>query len=414
MMNEILRHDKHCRVCGEHKIVTIIQLKDTPLEDHFVSRNNLNNEQPVYPLELALCEVCGYVHLPYLVNPIASYASYTYNSAITVGLRSHFDKYAEKIATTFCIKLNSLVVDLGSNDGSMLASFKKIGMQVLGVEPARDIALQANSAGLTTINAFFTKEIANQIINVHGVASLVTANYMYANVDNVIEFTKNVTHILSQDGLFVIQTGYHPEQMKINMFDYIYHEHFSYFTVEVLQTIFLKCGLEVIHVEKTSPKGGSIRVVGQLLGGKRQIESAVSEIILEERRAGINKIETYKLFSKNINEIKNNLHFKLNQLKKIGKKIVGFGASHSTTTLIYHFELSYFIDYLIDDNTAKHGLYSPGYHLPVYSTDVLYEDPPDYVLILAWQHQESIITKHNKYSINGGYWIVPLPRIEIL
>lgn len=413
MFDQILRKDTHCRLCGKVKINTLFKLNDTPLEDQFVSEEKKDIVQPTYPLEFAICEDCGYVHLPYIVSPEASYADYVYVSGVTVGLRNHYDAYAREIVSKFKIPEGSLVIDLGSNDGSMLASFKRLGMKIVGVEPTKSIAKQANYTGLPTINAYFTDEVATQILKEHGPASVITANYMYANVYNVIGFTKDVSKLLAPDGVFVVQTGYHPEQMKIRMFDYIYHEHFSYFTVEVINDVFSGCGLELIDAKKMTPKGGSIRVVGQLKNSIRTKNSSVEELIEEERRNGMRKAETYRKFAKEIAISKKQVLDLLGEIKKSGKKIVGFGASHSTTTLTYHFELELYIDYIVDDNKLKHGTYSPGYHIPVYSTDRLYENPPpDYVIILAWQHGNSIMEKHRKYLSNNGHWIVPLPKLQ--
>jgi hypothetical protein len=412
MSEHVLRHDKCCRLCGSQHITPVLKLKDTPLEDQFVKDKSI--KQPIYPLELALCENCSYVHLPHIVSPEASYADYVYVSGVTVGLRTHFDQYAKKIVNDFAIPEDSLVVDLGSNDGSMLASFKKMNMNIVGVEPASNIAAQANKSGLKTVNAFFTDEVVMQILDAHGPASVITANYMYANVDDVSSFTENVAKLLTSNGIFVVQTGYHPDQMKINMFDYIYHEHFSYFTVEVLKNIYSKCGLELIHVEKLAPKGGSIRAVGQLKKGSRLVDSSVEKTIAEEQKVGMKKKETFQKFSLELAELKSQLLEKLIQLKSEDKKIVGFGASHSTTTLLYHFEIAELIEYLVDDNEMKQGMYSPGYHLPVYSSEKLYEDMPDYVVMLAWQHRASITERHQRYLNNGGHWIVPLPQLKIL
>ena len=408
MSEHVLRHDKHCRICGSQRISTVLHLNDTPLEDQFVSHENKMMVQPVYPLDLAICEDCGYVHLPYIVNPEASYTDYVYVSSLTVGLRNHYDQYAKEIVKDFKIPKDSLVVDLGSNDGSMLASFKRLGMKVVGVEPASNIASQANEAGLTTINDFFTDGVTSKILEGHGSARVVTANYMYANIDDVVGFTRAVSKLLTPDGIFVMQTGYHPEQMKIKMFDYIYHEHFSYFTVEVLNDLFSSCGIELIHAKKTTPKGGSIRIIGQLKNGKRAIDASVQKLINEERQQGMRDSETYRKYALEITDSKNQLLNLLNELKSAGKKIVGFGASHSTTTLFYHFELAPFIDYLVDDNQLKHGRYSPGHHLPVYPTSKLSEDMPDCVLILAWQHKDSILNKHQK-KYSSIQWIIPLP-----
>jgi hypothetical protein len=411
---KMMRHDRDCRLCGSSRVTSVMRLCDTPLEDQFVTESNLGIEQPVFPLELAICENCGYVHLPHIVSPEASYSDYVYVSGVTVGLRPHFDGYAIELVGDFGVPQGALAVDLGSNDGSMLDSFKRLGMRVLGVEPARQIALKANEAGLSTINDFFTSDVAAKIVQLHGSANIVTANYMYANIDDVREFTMNVAKLLSPDGIFAVQTGYHPEQMRIKMFDYIYHEHFSYFTVEVLKQLFESCGLELIQAQKTSPKGGSIRVIGQLKAGKRQLDGSVQRIVMEERKQGMCDPETYREFSAVIAASRDRTLELLEGIKAEGKRVVGFGASHSTTTLIYHFGLGPYIEYLVDDNPLKHGRYSPGYHIPVFSSQKLYEDLPDYAIILGWQHQKSIMERHAKYLMTNGHWIVPLPQLQIL
>lgn len=410
MSDKVLRHDTQCRLCGSGRITTVFRLNDTPLEDQFLVTDSI--AQPVYPLELAICEDCGYLHLPHIVSPEASYADYVYVSGVTVGLRGHYDQYAKDIVSDFKIADGALEVDLGSNDGSMLASFKKLGMKVLGVEPAGSIAALANRDGLTTINDFFTEQVASKIVTEYGQASVVTANYMYANIDDVTSFTKSVETLLAPDGIFVVQTGYHPEQMKIKMFDYIYHEHFSYFTVEVLKKLFESCGLELIDAQKTAPKGGSVRIVAQRSGAGRKASASVEKLIAEERAQGMHLPDTYRKFALEIAASKHQLLELLKGLKAEGKKIAGFGASHSTTTLIYHFELAPYLDYLVDDNELKHGKYSPGYHLPVFSSEKLQSDLPDYVLILGWQHQGSIIARHK--LAGNGRWIIPLPELKIV
>jgi hypothetical protein len=415
MDKKVIREDSQCRICGSGNLTTVLRLNDTPLEDQFVSDVNKNVLQPVYPLQVALCGDCGYVFLPNIVSPEASYADYIYESGVTVGLRNHYDEYAKEIVADYVIQPDSLVVDLGSNDGSMLASFKKIGMKVVGVEPAKGIAKKATESGIYTINDFFTDKVVSQIRAGYGLASVVTANYMYANIDDVLTFTKAVSKLLTPEGVFVVQTGYHPEQFKTKMFDYIYHEHFSYFTVEVLQRIFSSCDFELIQAVKTSPKGGSLRVVGKLKNGNRKIDTSISKLIDEEKTIGVREEAYYQNFSNVINVAKSNLIDLLAQLRSSGKKIVGLGASHSTTTLTYHFELAPFLEYIVDDNTLKHGRYSPGYHIPVYSTKKLYEaDAPEYVIILAWQHQNSILQKHDAFLNKGGKFIIPLPESKIL
>jgi hypothetical protein len=413
-MNKFIRKDTLCRICDSSNIDTILKLNSTPLEEQFVDESNRNIEQKSYPLELAICNNCGYVHLPYVVNPEESYVDYLYKSGVTPGLRLHYDDYAKKIVTKYKIKEKSFIVDLGSNDGSMLSSFKKQDMNVLGVEPAKLIAEHANQSGVETINDFFTDEVVSKILSSYGKADVISANYMYANIDNIVQFTKSVENLLSEDGIFVVETGYHPEQFKIKMFDYIYHEHFSYFTVGVITYLFNKCGLEIIDVQKIKPKGGSIRVVAQKQNGLRETLPSVDMIINSENESNIYQHEMYRNLSETLQELKLELTKLLKSIKAKGKSIVAFGASHSTTTLIYHFELGNYFEYIVDDNKAKHGQYSPGLHIPVFSTDKIYSDKPDYVLMLAWQHQDIICDRHSKFIENGGKFIVPLPNVCVV
>lgn len=414
MATEPIRHDTTCRLCGSHQISTVFHLTPTPPEDRFVSKEQLHVPQDVYPLILALCEACGYLHLPYVLSPEISYPDYIYITKVTLGLRNHYQEYADEILAMMQPISGSLVVDLGSNDGSMLGAFKKRGMKVLGVEPAQAIGKSANDAGIPTIVEFFTDRVTEHIIRKHGKASIVTANYMYANIDDLVSFTSNVAKLLAEDGVFVVQTGHHPEQMKIKMFDYIYHEHFSYFTLKVLRYLFARCGLELIDAQKTSAKGGSIRTVAQLAGGRWPVSERVAEIIREEENAGMERADTYFEFAAEIERVKNKISDLLHKLKAEGKRMVGYGASHSTTTLTYHFGLAQFMEYLVDDNPIKKGLYSPGYHLPVFPSQKLYQDKPDYVIVLAWQYKEPIITRNKQFSEQGGIFIVPLPELKII
>ncbi len=414
MNKKFIRKDTFCRICKSDNIETVLKLNNTPLEDQFVNKLNKHIEQKTFPLELAICKKCGYVHLPYIISPEISYVDYLYKSSVTPGLRSHYDEYAKNIVEKYNVNKESLVVDLGSNDGSMLASFKRQGMSVIGVEPAASISDYANQSGIKTINDYFSDKVVSEILADCGKADVVTANYMFANIDGIIEFTKLVESLLSDNGIFVVQTGYHPEQYKLKMFDYIYHEHFSYFTVGVLNYLFKKFSLEIIAVQKTKQKGGSIRVVVQKYNGLHKVESSVGKIIKEETEGDFYNIEMYRKFSNSLQELKAELIKLLQSIKDKKHSIVAFGASHSTTTLLYHFELSDYFEYIVDDNSEKYNLYSPGKHIPVFSTKKIYMDKPDYVLILAWQHSRVIMERHGIFIDNGGKFIVPLPDIKVI
>ena len=329
-----------------------------------------------------------------------------------MGLKKHFDDYAKKIVKDFKLKSNSFCVDIGSNDGSMLASLKKQKMNVIGVEPCYNISKKANKNGLKTINSFFDKKTVDKIKSLNGPAKLITLNYIYANVDNILEFTSNLKNLLAYDGILVIETGYHPKQMKNKMFDYVYHEHFSYFTLQNIKFIFDTIGLELLSATVTKPKGGSLRIVAQHYDGTRKQNNSINSIIAYEKKFGVKKINTYKKFFKSIEKRKKIIREKLNNFKKQGKKIVALGASHSTTVMLYHFGIRDSFKYIVDDNKKKHNLYSPGYHIPVYSTGKIYRDKVDVVFILAWQHQNAIMKKHKRFLKTNGIFVVPLPNYK--
>ena len=414
MDNQQVRIDQNCRICNSSKITNVFELKPTPPGDRFVPKAKLAQTSEKFPLIVAMCNECGYLHLSYVLNPEASYTDYVYETQITVGLNQHYLDYAKEIVSFSGIRRGSFVVDLGSNDGTMLNAFKKCGMRVLGVEPNEKIAGIANRRHLETINEYLNSTNVERIVEKYGRASIVTANYMFANIDDIMLFMQNVKRLLDGEGLFVIQTGYHPEQMKNNMFDYIYHEHFSYFSVKVLKQFFSKCGMEVIHVSKHSAKGGSIRAIVQHRGGKRVGDETVELFIREEENAGMHDAETYIRFAAEIDGRKKDLLELIGKIKSAGHSIVGYGASHNTTTLLHHFELGEYLEYIVDDNPIKHGLYSPGYHLPVYPSQKLYDEKPGYTILLAWQHRDSILKRNMKYLNEGGKFIVPLPELKVV
>ena len=414
MFKKPIRHDTACRICGSRNIKTVFQLNPTPPEDMFVPKEKLNVIQDAYPLVLALCENCGYLHLPFILNPEISYSHYLYETKITIGLTKQYQEYADQIISMTDARKGNLVVDLGSNDGTLLEAFKRRGMSVLGVEPSSSIAHVANDKEIYTINDFFTDSVVDKIIREFGHAEIITANYMYANIDDLHEFTNNVAKLLSKDGVFIVQTGYHPEQMKINMFDYIYHEHFSYFTLKVLKNLFAKHDLELIDAQKNPAKGGSLRVIAQRVGGKRLVVSSVNKILAEEENSLMHCPEPYLMFAKKIDGFKKQLNELIDHIEKDKKRIVGYGASHSTTTLTYHFDLGNHMRYLVDDNPLKQGMYSPGNHIIVHPSQYLLEDKPDYVIILAWQYQSQIIANNQLYLKDGGKFIVPLPELNVI
>ena len=392
----------------------VLPLTPSPLADSYISKEHIDIDQPIYPLDLYMCRDCGFSQLLDIVIPQAIYIDYIYETISSLGLVDHFSKYADDVFGEIKPQKDSLVIDIGSNDGTLLKFFKKHGMRVLGIDPAVEIAKNATEAGVNTLAAFYTQELAEQIVNEYGKATIITANNLYANVPDLDALTEAIKYALTPDGVFIFESFYMLDWYQNMVFDFTYHEHLSYFSVKPLQSFFKKHGMELIDVKRVPTKGGSLRYTVQFEGGKRPVSSSVSDLIKLETDAGIHDPETIKNFSKKILEKKQALNSVLSDLKKQGKKIAGYGASATTTTLIYHFGLRDAMEFIADDYDAKQHLFSPGYHIPVLPPEAIYEYNPDYVIILAWRYYEPIIKKHKKYLDAGGHFIVPLPDLKII
>ena len=334
---------------------------------------------------------------------------------MTVGLTKHYDEYAADLKKI--VKSRLCALDIGSNDGSFLKSLSNNGFKICGVEPASKLAKMANKIGLYTINDFFSKKINQKIIKKLGSKpSIISANYVFANIGNLKQILLNIKRLLSQNGVAVIQTGYHPSQFKQNMFDYIYHEHFHYFTVTSMFYLTKACSLKIFNLKKNNFKGGSIRYyITHQNNNHLKPRININEYLANETRPKLSKDNYYKVFFQKINEKKIKLKSYLNKKIK-NQTIIGFGASHSTTTLIYHFGLSKYLEYLIDDNISKIGRFSPGLKLQVFNPKSILNKSKNniVVIILAWQHRQTILNKYQKiFKKNKISIITPLPDFRI-
>ncbi len=413
MIKPVFRRNS-CRLCNSTNLKLVLQLTPTPLADSYVSKEYHNKVQKIYPLDLFLCHKCGLLQLLDVIQPEDIYLNYIYVTASSLGLIEHFQKYANKVMDAINPPPGALIVDIGSNDGILLKFFKEKGMRVLGIEPAATIAKKATESGIETLPIFFTEEIAGKIKNDYGFASVVTANNLFANIDKLADFTKGVRSILAPDGVFIFESFYVADQIQNMVFDFIYHEHLSYFSVKPLDFFFRKYGMELIDVERVPTKGGSLRYTVQLAGGPRHVSASVGYFKSNEKKLKLHKPKMFKDFEARIESIKKQVTSLMQELKEKGKKIAGYGASATSTTLIYHFNLGEALSFIVDDNISRQNLFSPGYHIPVLPQQTIYEQKPDYVLILAWRYLQPILEKHQKFLNQGGHFIVPLPNLKIL
>lgn len=403
-----------CRLCEERSLEIIWEFPHTPVGDAYIPEQMLAKEQCAFPLGLAFCRSCGLVQLPDVVDPEILYGNYIYFTGISLGLAEHFRSYADAVLCQAATEEGSLVIDIGSNDGTLLKCFKEKGMRVLGVDPAAEVAKRAYMAGIETITDFFNPEIADRIRNEHGPAAVVTANNVLANIDDVPDMIFGVRSLLAEDGVFVFETGYMPDLIQKTIIDNIYHEHISYYSVIPLDIFFNKHGMELVDIRHVPTKGGSIRGMVQLAGGPRPVSPRVTDMIRLERTLGYAGNEPFARFAARLTTIRAQLLEIVEDCKSAGRSVVGYGASVGMTTMIYFFGLAPHLDYLVDDNATRHGLYSPGYHLQVLPSSALYEARPDYVVLLAWQYAAPIIDRHRKYLDKGGQFILPLPEPRLI
>jgi SAM-dependent methyltransferase len=392
----------------------VYQLAPTPIGDAYVTADQLNIFQEKYPIDMFLCHDCGLVQLLDVIEPEILYGDYIYQTSSSPEMQAHFPGYAKGVVERIRPARDALVVDIGSNDGTLLGHFKKNGLRVLGVEPASEIAQAATKNGVNTIAGFFTPELALRIKQEHGPASIITANNVIANIDDLFSLTEGIRSLLTPDGVFIFESFYLADVIENKVFDFIYHEHLSAFSVAPVQRFFNKMGMELIDTQRVPTKGGSLRYTVQLAGGSRPVSSSVGSLLDFENRMGLYSPEIYKAFLLEIDRLKQCILKDLKKLKYEGKTIAGYGASITGTTLIYHFDIGGYLDYLIDDNPAKQGRFSPGLHIPVYSPDLLYDRKPDYVVILAWRFAEPILGKHKEFLRRGGKFIIPVPEYRII
>jgi SAM-dependent methyltransferase len=365
-------------------------------------------------MDLVLCRACGHAEFPDVINPDLLYRNYKYQTSISLGLVEHFGRYVNAVLTTVQPQAGSLVMDVGSNDGSLLKFFKARGHRVLGVDPATAIARQATAAGIETLPTYFTAQQAGEIRAQHGCAAILTANNVFANIDNLTDFAAGVRQMLAPDGVFVFETSYLLDVLSKMLLETFFHEHISYFSVTPLQAYFRRHGMELFDVHRVPTKGGSIRGFVQLAGGRRPVKPSVAEQVALEGQAGLSRLETYREFHNRIRAVRGALHEQLAEWKQQGKVIAGYGASVGVTTLLFQFELGNRIDFLVDDNPIRHGLFSPGHHLPVLPSSELYSRKADCVVVLAWGYVEPIRKRHQRFVDQGGRFLVPLPEVRVL
>lgn len=411
----LLYRRETCRLCEGRELAEVLSLRPSPPANAMVRKEDLGKTQPLFPLDVFLCLGCGHVQLLDVVNPSLLFQHYVYMTGVTAPTVDHFRAYAAEMIQAHGLRPGHLIVEVGSNDGTLLRFFQEAGMRVLGVDPARNLAEMATASGVETLADFFTAGLARQIRAERGPAALVAANNVFAHADGLRDIAEGARDLLSPEGVFVFEVSYLVDVYEKLLFDTIYHEHLSYHSVHPLVQFFKRNGMRLIDAARVPAQGGSIRGKARKAEGRDPVSPDVQRLVDLELRLGLDKPYAFREYGARLDERKRDLRALLTRLKAKGKRIAGFGAPAKATTLMHHFELGGdTIDFLVDDTPLKQGLYTPGYHLPVYPSSVLYERKPDYLLIYAWNYADSIIAKHEDYAAAGGRFIVPLPELRVV
>jgi SAM-dependent methyltransferase len=404
-----------CRLCDGEALDLVLSLEPTPPANAFVSADLVGSSQECFPLDVFLCRGCGHVQLLDVVDPTLLFANYLYVSGTSPVFVRHFEDYARDVIERFAPPEGALVVDVGSNDGTLLKFFQRAGYRVLGVDPARSIAERATADGIETLPEFFTPERARTLRSERGPAAVVTANNVFAHADDLSGLVEGIRALLDpRTGVYLFEVSYLVDVYEKTLFDTMYHEHLAYHSVAPLQRFFQRSGMELIEVSRVASHGGSLRGVAQVAGASRPVGASVAAALAVEEHLGLARPETFHGFARRIAERKAALSTLLGDLKLAGKRVAGYGAPAKATTLMHHFGLgSETLDFVVDDSPLKQGLFTPGLHVPVLPATAVTERKPDYLVILAWNFAESILGKLGGFREGGGRAIVPLPNVEV-
>ena len=404
---------KQCRSCGSELSTPFLDLGNSPISNSYLPEKNTHIPEIYYPLELYYCESCHLVQIDEFQLPDQIFSSdYAYYSSYSTSWLKHCKKYVEDIVERIELDKNSLVVEIGSNDGCLLQYFKPLEIPVKGIEPAKNTALVAISKNIPTDTVFFNCNYARSFPSS---ANLIVGNNVIAHNPDLNDFVEGLKIMLKPNGTITMEFPHLLQLIKNNQFDTIYQEHYSYFSLNAIHFIFNKHGLAIFDVEDLPTHGGSLRIYAKHMGSIYKTTKRFQEILDLETEFGLLDIETYTKFGTSVEKTKMDLLNTLIKIKKSGKSIVGYGAPAKGNTLLNYCGIRKdFIKYTVDINPYKQGLFLPGTHIPIKHPNQIEIDRPDYVLILPWNLQTEIMDQISFIKSWGGKFIVPLPTVKII
>ncbi len=398
-----------CRSCGGDRLEVFLSLGRLPLSDDFLSPERLCREEPRYPLDVAFCHDCTLVQILETVPPEELFGEdYPYFSSFTDTLLAHARANVEARIAERGLGPDSLVIELASNDGYLLQYYRARGIPVLGIDPAPGPVRAAREKGIETLQAFFGRELAQEIATSGRRADVVHANNVLAHVADTNGFVAGIATILKPEGVAVIEAPYVRDLIDHGEFDTIYHEHLCYFSVTALTGLFARHGLHLNRVERLAIHGGSLRL---FVEHREARDPSVARLLEEERELGITGFSYYARFGERVAAIRDRLTALLRGLKAEGARIVGYGAAAKGTILLNYCGIGTdILDYVVDRNVHKQGRYVPGVRLRIEPPSRIMETRPDYLLILPWNFKDEIMAQQAAFREGGGHFILPIPE----
>jgi hypothetical protein len=409
-------HEVRCRFCQERLKDTVVDLGMSPLCESYISADKLNHMEPFYPLHVYVCSNCWLVQLEQYVSAEEIFSEYAYFSSFSDTFVKHARDYTEKMIARFGLNKESQVVEIASNDGYLLQWFVQAGIPVLGIEPAGNVATAAEKKGVHTLVRFFGSEFAQQLASEGRSADLLLGNNVLAQVPDLIDFIAGLKIILASRGVLTMEFPHVMRLIQYNQFDTIYHEHFGYFSLHAVKSMFESEGLELFDVEEIPVHGGSLRIYARHSEDESKvIEPSVADLLASERSFGLTNIERYHQFTAQVEETKRGILELLIRLKRSGKRIVGYGAPGKGNTFLNFCGIrTDFLDFTVDRNSYKQGKFLPGTHIPIYEPEEIFRIKPDYVFILPWNFKEEIMKQLNGIREWGGQFVIAIPEPDVL
>jgi hypothetical protein len=398
-------------VCLSDTLEVLLDLGHQPLANAFLTREQLGSAEPRYPLEFCRCTACGHAQLSVTVSPELMFRSYPYVSGTSDAIPAHFAKYAREVGERFAPS-GGRVIEIGSNDGTLLKAFDRARYDILGVEPATNIATIATRSGVPTRNDFFSERLARQLVTEFGRARLIIANNVVAHIHDLHDLARGVDALLEGEGVFVAEFPYVVDLLQRTEYDTIYHEHLSYFSVRAATDLFGRFDLSLFDARRVPVHGGSLRI---FVGRQRAQEQAIRELLAQEATLGLREGDGYREFAAHVRGQREALRGLLGDLKRSGKTLVGYGAPAKGNTLLNFCGIdSTTLAYTVDRSPLKQRLYTPGTHVPIEPTERLVQDRPDYTLLLAWNFADEILAQQDHYRRGGGKFIIPIPAPRVV